>query len=277
MCGLEAGVRGLFGPLPISFMTWMTWNNVHSPCCTLRWRHNGRHSVSNHQPHHCLLNQSFRRRSKKRAKLRVTGLCVGNSPGTGEFPAQMVSNAENVSFDDVIMQLWHCTSSFPFPVAIITLPNIHHHHHHQQQQQQNKNKKRDINPPNSAIAVTNSEQYISTFCICLMFILKFTRKNNAIFISSLSSKFRFDKQTWIHIALKHNNNDHSYLVPFIVLLGLITAHIERHYSLNMWSDTRATRRYHRCIFGGISGDLSSSWRSLYVHGIENKNASSAHR
>ena len=29
--------------------------------------------------------------------LRVTGLCVGNSPGTGEFPEQMASNAENVS------------------------------------------------------------------------------------------------------------------------------------------------------------------------------------
>ena len=24
-------------------------------------------------------------------------ICVGNSPGTGEFPAQMASNAENVS------------------------------------------------------------------------------------------------------------------------------------------------------------------------------------
>ena len=34
---------------------------------------------------------------KKTSKLRVTGLCVGNSPGTGEFPAQMASNAENVS------------------------------------------------------------------------------------------------------------------------------------------------------------------------------------
>ena len=29
--------------------------------------------------------------------LRVTGLCAGNSPGTGEFPEQMASNAENVS------------------------------------------------------------------------------------------------------------------------------------------------------------------------------------
>ena len=29
-------------------------------------------------------------------KLRVTGLCAGNSPMTGEFPAQMASYAENV-------------------------------------------------------------------------------------------------------------------------------------------------------------------------------------
>ena len=33
----------------------------------------------------------------KTSKLRVTGLCVGNSPLTGEFPAQIASNAENVS------------------------------------------------------------------------------------------------------------------------------------------------------------------------------------
>ena len=48
-------------------------------------------------------NRSFRRRSKKTSKLRVTGLCTGNSPVTGEFPIQMANNAENVSFDDVIM------------------------------------------------------------------------------------------------------------------------------------------------------------------------------
>ena len=64
---------------------------------SLQWRHNGRDSVSNHQPLHCLLNRLFRRRSKKTSKLRVTGLCAGNSPGTGEFPAQMASYAENVS------------------------------------------------------------------------------------------------------------------------------------------------------------------------------------
>ena len=64
---------------------------------SLQWRHNGWDSVSNHQPHDCLLNRLFRHRSKKTSKLRVTGLCAGNSPGTGEFSAQMASNAENVS------------------------------------------------------------------------------------------------------------------------------------------------------------------------------------
>ena len=64
---------------------------------SLQWRHNGSYSVSNHQPHDCLINRLIRRRSKKTLKLRVTGVCVGNSPGTGEFSAQMASNAENFS------------------------------------------------------------------------------------------------------------------------------------------------------------------------------------
>ena len=65
----------------------------------LRWRQNGHAGVSNHQPHHCLLNHLFGCRSKKTSKLRVTSLCAGNSPGpgTGEFPTQIASNAENVS------------------------------------------------------------------------------------------------------------------------------------------------------------------------------------
>ena len=55
---------------------------------TLKWRHNERDGVSKHQPHDCFLNRLFRRRSKKTSKLCVTGLCAGNSPVTGEFPAQ---------------------------------------------------------------------------------------------------------------------------------------------------------------------------------------------
>ena len=64
---------------------------------SLQWRHNEYHGITNHQPHDCSLNRLFRRRSKKAPKLRVTGLCVGNSPVTGEFPAQRSNNAENVS------------------------------------------------------------------------------------------------------------------------------------------------------------------------------------
>ena len=74
--------------------TMESWYKGHS---TLQWRHNGRDCVSYHESYDCLLNHLFRRRSKKISKLRVTGLCAGNSPVTGEFPAQMVSNAENVS------------------------------------------------------------------------------------------------------------------------------------------------------------------------------------
>ena len=58
---------------------------------------NERDSVSNHQPHDCFLNRLLRRRSKETSNLRVTGLCAGNSPGTGEFPTQMAIYAENVS------------------------------------------------------------------------------------------------------------------------------------------------------------------------------------
>ena len=64
---------------------------------TFQWRHYGHDSVSNHLPHDCLLKHLFRRRSKKTSKLRVTGICGGNSPVPGEFPAQMASNAENIS------------------------------------------------------------------------------------------------------------------------------------------------------------------------------------
>ena len=63
----------------------------------LQWRHNGRHGVPNHQRVDGLLKRLFRCRSKKTSKLRATGICAGNSPVTGDFPAQAASNAEYVS------------------------------------------------------------------------------------------------------------------------------------------------------------------------------------
>ena len=58
---------------------------VPSIMVTLQWRHNGRDSVSNHQPHDCLLKCLCRRRSKKTSKLRVTGLCVGIHRTNGQL------------------------------------------------------------------------------------------------------------------------------------------------------------------------------------------------
>ena len=70
---------------------------------SLQWRHNDHDRVSNHQPHGCLLNLLFRRRSKKTSKLRVTGLCVGNSPGPVNSPHKGPVTRKMVPFDDVIM------------------------------------------------------------------------------------------------------------------------------------------------------------------------------
>ena len=71
---------------------------------TLRWRHNDHNGVSNHQPHDCLLSRLFRRRSKKTSKLRVTGLCVGNSPGPVNSPHKGPVTRKMFPFDDVIME-----------------------------------------------------------------------------------------------------------------------------------------------------------------------------
>ena len=89
----------------------------NKPPITLQCRHNGCDSVSTYQPHDYLFNRLFRRRSKNTSKLRVTGLCAGNSPGTGEFPTQMASYTENDS-------TWWChhdhthTCLLPIPTAL---------------------------------------------------------------------------------------------------------------------------------------------------------------
>ena len=67
-----------------TLLIWIKRNICHRQChlrchcITLQWRHNGHDGVSNHQPHDCLLNRLFGRRSKRTLKLRVTGFCKGN-------------------------------------------------------------------------------------------------------------------------------------------------------------------------------------------------------
>ena len=85
-------------------------------CLSLHRRHNDHDGVSNHQPHGSLLNRLFRRRSKKTSKLRVTGLCVGNSPGPVNSPHKGPVTRKNVSIwwrhHDTVLYLesqiaWH--------------------------------------------------------------------------------------------------------------------------------------------------------------------------
>ena len=89
--------------------------------CSLHWRHNDHDSVSNHQPHDCLLNRLFRRRSKKTSKLRVTGLCAGNSPGPVNSPHKGPVTREKFPFDDVIMWLLRRTALNGMQIFIIDI------------------------------------------------------------------------------------------------------------------------------------------------------------
>ena len=56
----------------------------------------------NHRRLDCLFNLVFMRRSTKTSKIRVTGLCEGNSQVTGELPSQRpVTQSFDVFFDRV--------------------------------------------------------------------------------------------------------------------------------------------------------------------------------
>ena len=77
---------------------------MHHCSDPLQWRHNDHGGVANHQPHGCLLNRLFRRRSEKTSKLRVTGLCAGNSPGPVNSPHKGQVMQKMVPFDDAIMR-----------------------------------------------------------------------------------------------------------------------------------------------------------------------------
>ena len=82
-----------------NYITKIMWDVIICPCL---WYPVLAHQAwymlrTNHRRVDCLLNLLFKRRSKKTSKLRVASLCEGNSPVTGEFPAQRASNVENVS------------------------------------------------------------------------------------------------------------------------------------------------------------------------------------
>ena len=118
------------GPCSLLIQSSVAWSSRVSPywygglvsTSSLQWRHNGHDSVSNHQPHHCLLKRLFRRRSKQTSKLRVTGLCVGNSPGAVNSPHKWPVTRKMFPFDDVILYIFSpgmdpCSLLIPSSVA----------------------------------------------------------------------------------------------------------------------------------------------------------------
>ena len=73
----------------------------------LQWRHNGSDGVPNHQSLDSLLSCLFRRRSKKTSKIRLNGLCEGNSPMTGEIPHKGPVTRKMFPFGVVYMAKGH--------------------------------------------------------------------------------------------------------------------------------------------------------------------------
>ena len=91
---MEFIIISLFSDTPLWAKMRSSFHIMTSSHFASQWRHNERDGVSIHD---CLPNRLFRHTWKKPSKLRVTGLCEGNSPVTGEFPTQRASNAENAS------------------------------------------------------------------------------------------------------------------------------------------------------------------------------------
>ena len=87
-----------------NYLMIITETTIMVPCHPWQWRHNGRHGVSNHQPHACLLNRLFKAQIKENIKaLRhwpfVQEIHRGpvNSPHKGPVTRKMSP------FDDVII------------------------------------------------------------------------------------------------------------------------------------------------------------------------------
>ena len=81
--------------------------------CTLQWRHNERDGVSNHQPHDCLLNCSFRRRSKKHQSSTSLAFVRGIHQWPVNSRTKRPLTREMFPFDDVSMWvMWTNQTTF---------------------------------------------------------------------------------------------------------------------------------------------------------------------
>ena len=78
--------------------------SIHELGVPLQWRHNGRDGASNHQPHHYSTVCSGI--DQKTSKLRVTGLCLGNSPVTGELQITILEiSVVSISLNFILIRM----------------------------------------------------------------------------------------------------------------------------------------------------------------------------
>ena len=94
----------------VQSQSWFPQNNADSP---LQWRHNERDCILNHRRLYCLLSFCSSADQRKHESSASLAFVKGNSPVTGEFPAQRASKAENVSI------WWRHGDHFNMPVPVI--------------------------------------------------------------------------------------------------------------------------------------------------------------
>ena len=130
---ISAPGRPHFGPINraimwyyLTILTCHRWDSKDRMAVNLavQWRHNVYGSVSNYQPRGCLLNRLFRRRSKKTSKLRVTGLCAGNSPGSVNSPTK--GQLRGLCFH-LMTSSWNKNTNLSF-MDFMCIPGQRHRH-----------------------------------------------------------------------------------------------------------------------------------------------------
>ena len=94
---------------------------------SLKWRHNERDGVSNHQPHDCLLIFLFKAQIKENTKAPCHCLLWGEFTGDRWIPPQKASNAEDVSIwwrhHDPWFSAGYNYSYTPLPHRRVNTPN----------------------------------------------------------------------------------------------------------------------------------------------------------
>ena len=84
-------------------------SKARNVCISLWWRHNGRDSVSNHQPHDCVLNLYSDADQRKHQSSASLAFVRGIHWRPVNCPHKWPVTRKMFTFDDVIMSLWHAT------------------------------------------------------------------------------------------------------------------------------------------------------------------------